>query len=233
MSDTLTLKQMRQLSGSSTNEIAAYMGVTDRTILMWESGGAKISAENLFKLMSFYGRDANISELDRIIPSIEIKKDHRICYDFLFLAHDPIETKEEIISGLSIMVMFKLFDQSGKEILFDSKTQDEILLDQLPTGRVYACDLVKCSYDPKAVVKIEAKNKWIKELFGDSLTIDWEIIRYQKDVMIASNTAEQREITKEEFMKIAKTYSDRFNNSDNQNAQTTAFMKAKIEKRTP
>lgn len=233
MNDVLTLKQMRKLSELSTNEIAKYMGVTDRTILMWESGGAKISAENLFKLMNFYGRDVRISELDQVIPSIEIKKNHRICYDFLFLAHDRIETKEETLSGLSIMVMFKLFDQSGKEILFDSKMQDEILMDQLPTGRVYACDLVKCSYDPKTIVKIEAKSNWIKELFGDSLTVDWEIITYNKDVMIASNMAEQKEITKEEFMKIAKTYKDRFNNSDNRSAQTTAFTKAKIEKRTP
>lgn len=63
-----TLADLRKESPYTIQQIADYMGVTRRTIYMWEKGERAITAFNLYKLMQLYGENPTISDITTLIP---------------------------------------------------------------------------------------------------------------------------------------------------------------------
>lgn len=86
---------------------------------------------------------------------------YRLGYDYLFLPKRTFKYKGDLIGGTSIMVLFKIYDMNGNEILFE--TEGEELKEQtikLKNGEeCYLCELFYCSFD--------------KELFKDNQTFDF------------------------------------------------------------
>lgn len=66
--ETRTLKDIRKQSNQTIEQIAHHMGVSVRTIYLWEKGEREISAKSLHKLMNYYQSDAPISHLQALIP---------------------------------------------------------------------------------------------------------------------------------------------------------------------
>lgn len=69
-----TLKHFRKFRRLSASTVAEHMGVTDRTIYLWEGGERAISARDLEKLMAFYQVDLPISQISSILSNKKISE---------------------------------------------------------------------------------------------------------------------------------------------------------------
>ncbi|HHD2769952.1 TPA: hypothetical protein ACOTG1_003185, partial [Clostridium perfringens] len=126
---------------------------------------------------------------------------YRLGYDYLFLPKRTFKYKGDLIGGTSIMVLFKIYDMNGNEILFE--TEGEELKEQtikLKNGEeCYLCELFYCSFD--------------KDLFKDNQTFDFsptmnvimsncriamEIHSYTKDIEVRKVILEPENIDREE-----------------------------------
>lgn len=71
MTKKLTLKTARHLAGLTQTETARVMGVTQPTIISWETGTTRMSRDNLRKLVDLYGvtlDELNITLDDDDVP---------------------------------------------------------------------------------------------------------------------------------------------------------------------
>lgn len=156
---------------------------------------------------------------------------YRLGYDFLFLPNRTFKYKGELIGGTSIMVLFKIYDVNGNEILFE--TEEEELKEQplkLKNGEeCYLCDLFYCSFD--------------KEKFKDNQTFDFSptmnvimsncriamgIHSYTKDIEVKKVILEPENIDKEEFNDIMLNNLERFDVTDNKPAQSCSYIAVEV-----
>lgn len=168
---------------------------------------------------------------------VEKKKDikgirkYRLGYDYLFLPKRTFKYKGDLIGGTSIMVLFKIYDMNGNEILFE--TEGEELKEQtikLKNGEeCYLCELFYCSFN--------------KDLFKDNQTFDFsptmnvimsncriamEIHSYTKDIEVRKVILEPENIDREEFNDIMLNNLDLFDVTDNKPAQSCSYIAVEI-----
>lgn len=66
-----SLRDIHRESPYTKAQVAKHMKVSTRTIYLWETGQSPISAESLYKLLSFYNVDMPISSIRTLIPKNE------------------------------------------------------------------------------------------------------------------------------------------------------------------
>lgn len=65
----VTLRELRKKSPYKLEQIAKHMGVSPRTIQLWESGRVPITAVNLQRLLALYQVDnVLLSDIHKLIP---------------------------------------------------------------------------------------------------------------------------------------------------------------------
>lgn len=153
----------------------------------------------------------NIMVTDPKSEIIEQIKYYRLGYDYLFLAHE-FNYKGETIEDLDITIMFKVFDVSGVEVLFESTTEE--MSDQrlyFKSGdSCYLNQLYQCLIDEKGSVQILPSPRFADELKNSGYRVTWEDAKYYKDI-----AAEPREITEAEFADIMRNNKDLFESAQN------------------
>ncbi|ELC8450786.1 hypothetical protein QYB64_002295 [Clostridium perfringens] len=173
-------------------------------------------------------KDEKIVKNKKAIKGI---RKYRLGYDFLFLPNRTFKYKGELIGGTSIMVLFKIYDMNGNEILFE--TEGEELKEQtikLKNGEeCYLCDLFYCSFD--------------KEKFKEDQTFDFsptmnvimsncrvamEIHSYTKDIEVRKVILEPENIDREEFNDIMLNNLERFDVTDNKPAQSCSYIAVEV-----
>ncbi|NGT67938.1 hypothetical protein ACSXED_17110 (plasmid) [Clostridium perfringens] len=173
-------------------------------------------------------KDEKIVKNKKAIKGI---RKYRLGYDFLFLPNRTFKYKGELIGGTSIMVLFKIYDMNGNEILFE--TEGEELKEQtikLKNGEeCYLCYLFYCSFD--------------KEKFKEDQTFDFsptmnvimsncrvamEIHSYTKDIEVRKVILEPENIDREEFNDIMLNNLERFDVTDNKPAQSCSYIAVEV-----
>lgn len=147
---------------------------------------------------------------------------YRLGYTFCFITHDPFTYKGYYISSMDVGVLFKVFNATGEEILFDSYELEEQSI-YINERSYYLTDLITCCFDKNELVRIEPNLALLAEIkMIDNITFSWEIDRYYKSDF-SSETIE-----KEEFFDIMRNNLDAFDNKDNRSAQCPSFFVEKI-----
>lgn len=152
-------------------------------------------------------------------------KQYRLGYDYLFLPNNSFSYKDDFIGSMAVNVLFKVFNDDGKEILFESDELKEQKL-YFDDGSCYLQDIIICSFDRENILNFEPNISLLKKL-KDTLQLQWEIDSYTKD--IDNGILEPEWITEAEFMDIMRNNIDTFDNSDNCSAQTTSYFTQEIE----
>lgn len=150
-------------------------------------------------------------------------KQYRLGYHFLFSANPEFKYKNGDIGGMSFDVLFKMHDESGEEIFFESDDEGERVITSRNGKTYYLFELITCSFDREEIITINPNTPLVKEL---DFSLSWEIESYFK--AIDRGILESEEITESEFMDIMKNNKDAFDNSDNRSAQTMAYFTQEI-----
>ncbi len=172
-------------------------------------------------------QNEKIIEKKKVIKGI---RKYRLGYDYLFLPKRTFKYKNELIGGISIMVLFKVYDMNGNEILFETEEELKEQTLKLKNGEeCYLCDLFYCSFD--------------KELFKDNQTFDFsptinvimsncriamEIYSYTKDIEVRKVILEPENIDREEFNDIMLNNLELFDVTDNKPAQSCSYIAVEI-----
>ena len=160
--------------------------------------------------------DIMLKELKEYVKSKEDNQNEKI-----------VEKKKAI----KIMVLFKIYDVNGNEILFETKGEE--LKEQtikLKNGEeCYLSELFYCSFD--------------KELFKENQTFDFsptmnvimsncriamEIHSYTKDIEVRKVILEPENIDREEFNDILLNNLELFDVTDNKPAQSCSYIAVEI-----
>lgn len=162
----------------------------------------------------------NIMVTDPKSEIIQPIKYYRLGYDYLFLAHE-FNYKGEVIEALDITILFKVFDVSGMEVLFESTT-DEMFDQRLYFKSGDSCflnQLYQCLIDENGSVKIMPSLRFADELKNSDYRVTWKVEKYYKDI-----SSEPREITEAEFNDIMCNNKDLF-----ESAQNTCYFAQVVE----
>lgn len=160
---------------------------------------------------------------------------YRVGYDQVFVADPEVIIENEIITSLSIMIKYKLFNIKLKdlEILFTGKetgigkksvwVESEPILHTKLT-EAYITDFIICSFNKKIknYIKVDILEEKLRK---QGYRLEYEIDKYYKEIKESDTSSISVEISKEEFFKILKENSKKFNNSDNVPTQTTSCSK--------
>lgn len=177
---------------------------------------------------------------------------YRLGYSYNFLA-DDIKHENEIIGGVSINVIFKLCNtttnnehvfqgkEQGKELGIHSfclrDTQDKLDIpyenltfsDELEYLKIVElCDLLKVHFDEYSTeyFSFKAEHKILKD---NDYYLNWEVVSYQKDVLITKSSYEDKNISKEKFIDIISKNINEFNSKDNKPASSLSYFFQEIK----
>lgn len=155
-------------------------------------------------------------------------KKYRLGYDYVFLAHDSFAYKNKIIGAMTVLVLFKVFDGNGDEILFTSNELDEQAF--YVNEKLYRLsDLITCSFDENKLVHIKPNTPLLEEIKRvNNVTFSWKMVEYAKEVFVDRFNLEAEMIGKKEFFKIMKNNVNAFDNSDNKAAQTCSYFTEEV-----
>lgn len=173
-------------------------------------------------------KDEKIVENKKAIKGI---RKYRLGYDFLFLPNRTFKYKGELIGGTSIMVLFKIYDINGNEILFE--TEEEELKEQtlkLKNGEeCYLCDLFYCSFDKEKFKEDQTFDfSPTMNVIMSNCRIAMEIHSYTKDIEVRRVIFEPENIEREEFNDIMLNNLERFDVTDNKPAQSCSYIAIEV-----
>ncbi|PGZ34579.1 hypothetical protein COE50_06120 [Bacillus anthracis] len=151
-------------------------------------------------------------------------KKYRLGYDYVFIANS-FTYKGELFSGVSVNVLFKVFDENGIERLFVANELDEQRLHLKNGHSCYLTDLLNCSFDRKNILNFEPNRSLLE---NSGYTIQWEIDSYTKDLGVGF--VEPKCVSEEEFMDIMKNHIDLFDCSDNYPTQSCSYFTQEVKK---
>ncbi|WP_283689684.1 hypothetical protein [Clostridium perfringens] len=158
------------------------------------------------------------------------KRRYRLGYDYVFIPKKTFKYENDLIASTSILVLFKIYDINGNEILFE--TNEEELKEQKLSLRngdeCYLCDLFKCYFN---IFKTCSSNPPFdfmptEYLFKSGYVVNFTIIKYTKD--INTEISEPILIDEKEFVDIMKKNLDLFDVSDNKPAQSIAYIAVEV-----
>ena len=167
-------------------------------------------------------------------------KSYRLGYDYVLLCYTPFEHEGQLLLGLSINVLFKVFDPKGEEVFFQSEelTEQEF---NFGNGKSHSLnELIGYSFDAKNGLTSSPNISKIQHI--NNFTIQYEVKNYFKDVngelpeelkpFIKEfgnfPCAEPEEISKEEFMAILEKNMSLFDIEDNLSLQSTAYFTEEV-----
>ncbi|SQC85486.1 Uncharacterised protein [Clostridium perfringens] len=173
-------------------------------------------------------KDEKIVKNKKAIKGI---RKYRLGYDFLFLPNRTFKYKGELIGGTSIMVLFKIYDMNGNEILFE--TEGEELKEQtikLKNGEeCYLCDLFYCSFDKEKFKEDQTFDfSPTMNVIMSNCRISMEIHSYTKDIEVKKVILEPENIDREEFNDIMLNNLEQFDVTDNKPAQSCAYIAVEV-----
>ncbi len=173
-------------------------------------------------------KDETIVENKKAIKGI---RKYRLGYDFLFLPNRTFKYKGELIGGTSIMVLFKIYDMNGNEILFE--IEGEELKEQtikLKNGEeCYLCDLFYCSFDKEKFKEDQTFDfSPTMNVIMSNCRIAMEIHSYTKDIEVRKVILEPENIDREEFNDIMLNNLERFDVTDNKPAQSCSYIAVEV-----
>ena len=173
-------------------------------------------------------KDEKIVERKKTIKGI---RKYRLGYDFLFLPNRTFKYKGELIGGASIMVLFKIYDVNGNEILFE--TEEEDLKEQplkIKNGEeCYLCDLFYCSFDKDKFKEDQTFDfSPTMNVIMSNCRITMEIHSYTKDIEVRKVILEPENISREEFNDIMLNNLERFDVTDNKPAQSCSYIAVEV-----
>lgn len=154
---------------------------------------------------------------------------YRLGYDYVFLPKKSFEYKGDKIGSMSIIVLFKIFDIEGNEILFETKEEKlkEKPLKLVNGEKYYLCDLFKCCFNKELFRKSKTFNFIpTKKIIIDNYIVVMDINFYTKD--IDKDISEPVQIEEKEFNDIMLKNLDLFNVSDNKPAQSTSYITEEV-----
>lgn len=154
----------------------------------------------------------------------EKMKTYRLGYDYLFLPNKSFSYKGDYIGAMSINVLFQVFDENGKEKLFESKDLDDKELFRKDGRLYYLSDFLSCSFDRETIFHMDKKLSLIKE---SGYTLQWKIDSYFKD--LDKGMLYPTEISDDEFMDIMRNHKDEFDNIDNYPTQTVSYFTKEVD----
>ncbi|XZJ33844.1 hypothetical protein ACSXDC_17195 (plasmid) [Clostridium perfringens] len=173
-------------------------------------------------------KDEKIVKNKKAIKGI---RKYRLGYDFLFLPNRTFKYKGELIGGTSIMVLFKIYDMNGNEILFE--TEGEELKEQtikLKNGEeCYLCYLFYCSFDKEKFKEDQTFDfSPTMNVIMSNCRIAMEIHSYTKDIEVRKVILEPENIDREEFNDIMLNNLERFDVTDNKPAQSCSYIAVEV-----
>ncbi|GAB6456067.1 hypothetical protein bcgnr5390_12350 [Bacillus luti] len=151
--------------------------------------------------------------------NVGLRKKYRLGYDYILLARKAFAYKGDLVSSMSINVLFRVFDDKGDERFFEA---EDLVEQELPLKNGECCyltDMLTCSFDRESILKFKPNLSLLKD---NGYTLQWEIDSYWKDlgeIFVSPEAVEE-----DEFMEIIKTHIDAFDNSDNRSAQSCAYF---------
>lgn len=157
---------------------------------------------------------------------------YRLGYDYLFLPKEPFMYKGDLIVSTSIMVLFKVYDIEGNEILFESE-EDKLKEQKLKLRNGEECylyNLFRCCFD-KDMFKENKIFDFIPtmNLIMSNYRVDMTIISYTKDLNGKNFIAEGVQIEDKEFNDIMLNNLDLFDVIDNKPAQSTSYTVEEVK----
>lgn len=156
--------------------------------------------------------------------NVGLKKKYRLGYDYILLARKAFTYKGDLVSSMSIDVLFRVFDDKGDEKFFEA---EDLVEQELPlkNGKYcYLTDLLTCSFDRESILRFDPNLSLLKD---SGYTLQWEIDSYWKD--LGEIFVSPESVERFEFMEIIKTHIDEFDNSDNHSAQSCAYFTREYE----
>ena len=81
----------------------------------------------MLKELKEYVKSKEDNQNEKIVEkkkAIKGIRKYRLGYDYLFLPKRTFKYKGDLIGGISIMVLFKIYDVNGNEILFETKGEE-------------------------------------------------------------------------------------------------------------
>ncbi|MGU8438673.1 hypothetical protein ACV3OB_15135 [Clostridium perfringens] len=173
-------------------------------------------------------KDEKIVKNKKAIKGI---RKYRLGYDFLFLPNRTFKYKGELIGGTSIMVLFKIYDMNGNEILFE--TEGEELKEQtikLKNGEeCYLCYLFYCSFDKEKFKEDQTFDfSPTMNVIMSNCRIAMEIHSYTKDIEVRKVILEPENIDREEFNDIMLNNLELFDVTDNKPAQSCSYIAVEV-----
>lgn len=156
----------------------------------------------------------------------EKMKTYRLGYDYVFFPKpkEAFVYKGDTIGAMSIYVMFQIFDENGKEELFESKDlSDQRLLMKDGISTFYLSNLLSCSFNRETILHIEEDISLIEK---SGYKVQWKIDSYVKH--LDKGILDFMEISEEEFMDIMRNHKDLFDNIDNYPAQTVSYITQEV-----
>ena len=156
-------------------------------------------------------------------------KKYRLGYDYVFIASKPFTYQGDDLLGLSIDVLFMVFDKKGNEIFFESEELSDQKFNFGNENLFYLSDVINCSFDTKKILDFKPNFEIISKI-GDYV-VQYKIDSYYKDIKGEFQgflCAEPTAISKDDFMDITKNNIEIFNNPDNYQAQSTAYFTQEV-----
>ncbi|MBE7106122.1 hypothetical protein FT637_24875 [Bacillus cereus] len=135
---------------------------------------------------------------------------YRLGHDYNFHVKKAFTYKNELIGGMSLDVLFKVYDKNGDEVLFESDQLNEQIICLENGETCYLTNFVQCYFDRNNIFRFKPN---VSLLEKSGYIVQWEIYGYTKglgDVFIDGQC-----ISTEEFMDIMKNNIDQFDISDN------------------
>ena len=146
-----------------------------------------------------------------------------------------VESKEviykgDVISGLSVDVLYKIFSSDGQELLFSDDETKGFHKISVGDKSCSMTDLLTGSIDKTNKLKFIPDTELLNKA---NLKLEWEIRNYYTEKEEPDEDfgliAKPYECTKEEFVYILENHIDHFDCSDNRPASTPAYFTERVE----
>ncbi|MGU8438989.1 hypothetical protein ACV3OB_16780 [Clostridium perfringens] len=133
------------------------------------------------------------------------KRKYRLGYEYAFTPRRSFKYKDDLIELISATLLFKIYDKTGNEILFESEDDEfieqKIKLDDI--GEYYLFELLECFFH-EALIDEEYLFRFIPsiELVESGYMLSFEFSKFKKYIILNDGFLKSIEIEEAEFNEI-------------------------------
>lgn len=157
---------------------------------------------------------------------------YRYAYNFLLLADENFQYDDEWLNGVSVDICLTLFDENGKEILFDDDDNEQTVYIPnsspiLTNNEGYMYELIDVYFNPTMDNYIDVRIH--KEALTKSgYTLKYEVCNYEKEINITDDPIEDFTtsvpIPIDEYERIVEANINKFDNDMNNPANVSSLL---------